>query len=66
MFRKILKPGLSVFLIIFILYSAYELYYLDKVFFFCPVEYSCKNISRRYFNLSRWSADCSDCHPWKY
>lgn len=39
MFRKILKPGLSVFLVIFVFYSAYELYYLDKVYFFCPVEY---------------------------
>jgi len=48
MFRKILKPGLSVFLIIFILYSAYELYYLDKIFFFCPVEYKQDTIIIRH------------------
>lgn len=39
MFRKILKSGLLFFLVVFIFYLAHELYYLDKVYFFCPVEY---------------------------
>lgn len=48
MFRKILKSGLLVSLVIFIFYLAHELYYLDKAYFFCPVEYKQDTIIIRH------------------
>ena len=39
---------LFICLIIFLLYSGYQLYYLDKVFFFCPIEYKQNTIIIRH------------------
>lgn len=46
--QRLIGLLLFICLIIFLLYSGYQLYYLDKTFFFCPIEYKQDTIIIRH------------------
>src|SRR3989338_2732419 len=46
--RRLIGFLLFICLILFLLYSGYQLYYLDKAFFFCPIEYKQDTIIIRH------------------
>ena len=47
MYPKISKHTFFIFLIVFTFYLAYELYFLDKVYFLCPINYKDGGIAVR-------------------
>lgn len=46
--QRLIGFALFICLILFLWYAGYQLYYLDKVFFFCPIEYKQDTIIIRH------------------